>query len=148
MEVGAMFRKRPGFTLIEALMVAALLAICAAGVTQTWSFCYSMNDQTRRMQAGKDIMEQEMERVCRLNWTGLAEQTSWATRGYYDAGGNPVSVSDARGFVSYIKVETMNNNALSVATTPTPDPTGGNSRSLRRVTICVQPTGVSATATP
>src|SRR5437899_8622172 len=110
MEVGAMFRKRPGFTLIEALMVAALLAICAAGVTQTWSFCYSMNDQTRRMQAGKDIMEQEMERVRRLNWTGLpdidraglteTEPTRWATRGYYDAGGNPVGVSDARGFVS------------------------------------------------
>jgi prepilin-type N-terminal cleavage/methylation domain-containing protein len=143
-----MFRKRPGFSLIEVLMVSTLLAICAAGVTQTWSLCYTMNDQTRQMQAGKDIMEQEMERVSRLNWTGLTEQTSYATQGYYDKGGNSVGASDPRGFVSYIKVETLNSNGLSLALTPGVDTTGGTSRSLRRVTIVVQPTGVSVTTTP
>ena len=129
-------------------MVASLLSVCAAGVTRTWYFCYSMNDQARQMQAGKDIMEQEMERVRRLNWTGLTEQTSWATRGYYDAGGNAVGASDPRGFVSFIKVETLNSNGLSLALTPGVDATGGTSRSLRRVTIVVQPAGVSVTATP
>jgi prepilin-type N-terminal cleavage/methylation domain-containing protein len=140
------FRKRPGFTLIEALMVATLLGVCATGVTRTWYLCYTMNDQARQMQAGKDIMEQEMERVRRLNWTGLAEQTSWATRGYYDSGGNSSATSVANGYVSYIKVETLNSNGLSVATTPTVDASGGNSRSLRRVTIVVEPTGTSASA--
>jgi hypothetical protein len=131
-------------------MVAVLVGICAAGVTQTWSFCYAMNDQARRMQAGKDILEQEMERARRLNWTGLSEQTTWATRYYYDTGGNPVgSVSSVtNGFVSYMKVETMNSDALSLNTTPTVDTSGGTSRSLRRVTIRVQPTGVSVTANP
>ena len=141
------FRKRPGFALIEALMVATLLGICAAGVTQTWCLCYSLNDQARQMQVGKDVMEQEMERVRRLNWTGLSEQTSWATRGYYDSGGNSSAASVTGGFVSYIKVETLNSNGLSVATTPTVDATGGSSRSLRRVTICVEPTGTSASTT-
>jgi len=141
-------RKRAGFSLIEVLMVSALLGVCAAGVTQSWSLCYSLNDQARQMQAGKDVMEQEMERVRRLNWTGLTEQTSWATRGYYDAGGNAVGASDPRGFVSFIKVETLNSNGLSLAQTPTVDATGGTSRSLRRVTIVVQPAGVSVTATP
>src|SRR5207249_8261563 len=140
-------RKRAGFSLIEVLMVSALLGVCAAGVTQSWSLCYTMNDQARQMQVGKDVMEQEMERVRRLNWTGLTEQTSWTTRGYYDAGGNSVTSSNARGFVSYIKVETLNSNGLSVATTPTVDASGGNSRSLRRVTICVEPTGTSASTT-
>jgi prepilin-type N-terminal cleavage/methylation domain-containing protein len=147
MEVSSMFKKRHGFTLMEVLMVAALLGICAAGVTRTWAFCYSVNDQARQMQAGKDIVEQEMERVRRLNWTGLLEQTSWATRGYYDSGGNSSATSVTGGFVSYIKVETLNSNGLSVATTPTVDATGGNSRSLRRVTICVEPTGTSASTT-
>ena len=141
-------RKRAGFSLIEVLMVSALLGVCAAGVTQSWSLCYSLNDQARQMQAGKDVMEQEMERVRRLNWTGLTEQTSWATRGYYDAGGNAVGASDPRGFVSFIKVETLTNSGLSLAQTPTWDSTGGTSRSLRRVTICVQPAGALVTATP
>jgi prepilin-type N-terminal cleavage/methylation domain-containing protein len=142
------FRKRPGFSLIEALMVASLLSICAAGVTRTWYLCYTLNNQAQQMQAGKDIVEQEMERVRRLNWTGLAEQTSYTARYYYDSGGNPSSAttSVANGYVSYIKVETLNSNGLSVATTPTVDASGGNSRSLRRVTIVVQPTGTSATA--
>src|SRR5204862_257094 len=111
---------RRGFSLIEVLMVATLLGICAAGVTSAWNFCYSINDQARRMQAGKNVLEQEMERVRRLNWTGLAEQSSWATRYYYDRSGKPVgapgSVSAvAGGFVSYLKVETMNADALSLA---------------------------------
>jgi type II secretory pathway pseudopilin PulG len=147
-------RHRSGFSLIEALMVSTLLAFCAAGVTQTWSFCYSMNNQTRRMQAGKNILEQEMERARRVNWGGLSEQTSWATRYYYDPSGKPlgapgVASAVTNGFVSYIKVETMNNDALTLNSAATVDGTGGNSRSLRRVTIRVQPTGVSVgTASP
>jgi prepilin-type N-terminal cleavage/methylation domain-containing protein len=146
--------RRGGFTLIEVLMVALLLGICAAGVTQTWSFCYTMNDQTRRMQAGKDVMEQDMERVRRLNWTGLSEQTSWAAQYCYDAGGNPVRAyvdttsPVTNGFVSHVKVETLNSNGLSINTTPTVDTSGGTSRSLRRVTIRVQPSGVSAATDP
>jgi hypothetical protein len=66
--------------LIEALMVSTLLAFCAAGVTQTWSFCYGMNDQSRRMQAVKNILEQEIERARRVYWGGLSVHTSWATR--------------------------------------------------------------------
>jgi prepilin-type N-terminal cleavage/methylation domain-containing protein len=138
-------RKRPGFTLIEALMVATLLSICAAGVTRTWYLCYYLNDQARQMQAGKDIMEQEMERARRLNWTGLTEQTSYATRGYYDSSGNAVSASATNGYVSYIKVETMDNNALYLAKS-TASTASGTSRSLRRVTIVVEPTGTSASA--
>ena len=81
--------------------------------------------------------DRQMERVRRLNWTGLAEQTSYTARYYYDSGGNPFSAttSVANGYVSYIKVETMNSNALSVATTPTVDTSGGNSRSLRCCTL-------------
>lgn len=146
-------QRRRGSTFIEALLTAALLGVCALGVTSTWSFCYSMNDQARQMQAGRDVLEQEMERVRRLNWTGLAEQTTWATRYYYDREGNPVGAPGtaspaARGFVSYLKVETMSANALSLAQTPTADKTGGSSRSLRRVTVCVQPTGVGVTFFP
>jgi prepilin-type N-terminal cleavage/methylation domain-containing protein len=146
-------RQRPGFTLIEALLAAALLGVCAMGVTSTWSFCYTMNDQARRMQAGRDVLEQEMERVRRLNWTGLGEQSAWAARCYYDGGGNPLGAPGSAqpvtgGFVSYIKVETMSASALSVAQAPTVDSTGGSSRSLRRVTICVQPTGASVSASP
>lgn len=148
------FRHRDGFSLIESLMVSTLLAFCAAGITHTWSFCYAMNDQTRRMQAGRNILQQEMERVRRVNWSGLAEQTSWATRYYYDPSGKPVgapgvAAAVTNGFVSYIKAETLNNDALSLTSAATVDGTGGNSRSLRRVTIRVQPTGVSvATASP
>jgi hypothetical protein len=100
------------------------------------------------MQAGKDIIEQEMERVRRLNWTGLTEQASYTARYYYDSAGNPSSAttSVSNGYVSYIKVETLSSNGLSVSTTPTVDATGGNSLSLRRVTIVVQPTGTSASA--
>jgi hypothetical protein len=132
-------------------MVATLLGICAAGVTSTWSFCYSINDQARRMQAGKNVLDQEMERVRRLNWTGLAEQSRWAERYYYDRSGKPVGAPGsasavAGGFISYLKVETMNSNALSLGQTPTVDATGGNSRSLRRVTVRVQPTGASVDA--
>src|SRR2546426_6550951 len=83
-------RKRAGFSLIEVLMVSALLGVCAAGVTQSWSLCYSLNDQTRQMQAGKDVMGQEMERLRRLNWNGLTQPTSRATRGAYDGGGEGV----------------------------------------------------------
>jgi prepilin-type N-terminal cleavage/methylation domain-containing protein len=147
MEDTSMFRKRHGFTLMEVLMVSALLGICAAGVTRTWAFCYSVNDQARQMQAGKDILEQEMERVRRLNWTGLTEQTSWATRGYYDSGGNSSATSVTRGFVSYIKVETLDNNALLISPATAPQVVSGTSRSLRRVTICVEPTGTSASTT-
>jgi prepilin-type N-terminal cleavage/methylation domain-containing protein len=143
------FRGRPGFTLIEALMVAALLGICAAGVTQTWSVCYYLNSQARQMQAEKEVLEQELERVRRLNWTGLSEQTSYATRYCYDSSGNPVGTTSVTGgYVASIKVETLNSNALQLAGTPTVDTSGGTSRSLRRVTIVVQPTGVSATTTP
>ena len=47
----------------------------------------------------------------------------------------------------YVKVETLvSSTGLSVSTTPTVDATGGNSRSLRRVTIVVEPTGTSASA--
>ena len=132
-------------------MVSALLGVCAAGVTSTWSFCYTMNDQARRMQAGKNILEQEMESVRRLNWTRLTEQTTWATRFYYDASGQPVGGPGAAaavtgGFVSYLKVETMNSDALSLAQAPTVDATGGTSRSLRRVTVRVQPTGAGVNA--
>ena len=45
-----------------------------------------------------------------------------------------------------LKVETMNSDALSLAQTPTVDATGGSSRSLRRVTVRVQPTGASVDA--
>lgn len=146
-------RQRAGFSLIEVLMVVTLLAVCTAGVTGAWSFCYALNDQARQVQAGKDVLEQEMERARRLNWTGLAEQPNWSARYYYDRGGNPVGAPGTAsavvgGFVSYVKVETMSGSALSVAQAPTVDPTGGTSRSLRRVTICVQPTGASATAAP
>jgi type II secretory pathway pseudopilin PulG len=146
-------RNRAGFSLLEALMVAALLALCALGVTGAWSFCYALNDQARQVQAGRDVLEQEMERARRLNWIGLPEQTSWTARYYYDRGGNPVGAPGTAspvpgGFVSYIKVETLNGSALSLAQTPTVDATGGTSRSLRRVTICVQPTAASVTAAP
>jgi uncharacterized protein (TIGR02598 family) len=139
---------RRGFSLIEVLFVSALLGICAAGVTQTWSLCYSLNDQTRRMQAGKNIIEQEMERVRRLNWSNLSEQTSWTVRYYYDRYGKPVgsTSSVAMGFIAYTKVETMNSNALSLNQSATVDTSGGNSRSLRRVWLRVQPTGSSADA--
>jgi len=142
------FRKRAGFTLIEALMVTALLGVCAAGVTQTWSVCYYLNSQARQVQAGKEVLEQELERVRRLNWTGLSEQTSYAARYYYDASGNPSSAttSVANGYVSYIKVETLDSNGPCISKTIGVDASGGNSRSLRRVMIVVQPTGTSATA--
>ena len=102
---------------------------------------------------GKEILEQEVERVRRLNWIGLTEQTSFASRCCYDSGGNPVAPGASLspvvgGYVAFIKVETMDSNALQLAGTPTVDTTGGSSRSLRRVTIIVQPTGVSAAATP
>jgi prepilin-type N-terminal cleavage/methylation domain-containing protein len=142
------FRSRPGFSLIEVLMVTALLSICAAGATRIWSLCYSLNDKARQMQAGKQVLEQEVERVRRLNWTGLPEQASFATRYCYDSGGNPVGTSSVtRGFVAYIKVETLDSEALKLAGTPTRDTTGGTSRSLRRVTVVVEPTGVSASTT-
>jgi prepilin-type N-terminal cleavage/methylation domain-containing protein len=144
---------RAGFTLIEALIASALLAIAAAGITQTWSFCYGMNDQARRMQAGKNILEQEMERVRRLNWSGLSEQTSWATRYYYDPSGKPlgapgVASAVATGFVSYVKVETLQNDGLNLSGAATVDTSSGNSRSLRRVTVRIQPTGVTVATTP
>jgi hypothetical protein len=131
-------------------MVATLLGICAAGVTQVWSVCYTMNYQSRLMQAGKNVLDQEMERVRRLNWTGLAEQTAWTARYYYDSGGNPVGSTSSvtGGFVSYIKVETLDSNALTQSVATSVDASGGSSRSLRRVSIRVQPTGVSATTSP
>lgn len=146
-------RHRAGFSLIEVLLVVTLLAVCSVGVTGTWSLCYAVNDQARQAQAGKEILEQEMERVRCLNWTGLAEQSSWAARYYYDRGGNPIGAPGTAspvtgGFVSYLKVETLSAGALAVAQAPALDPTGGTSRSLRRVTICVQPTGAGATTTP
>ena len=146
-------RARPGFTLIEALIASALLAVAAAGITQTWSFCYAINDETRRMQAGKNTLEQEMERVRRLNWGSLSEQTSWATRYYYDPSGKPlgapgVASAITSGFVSYIKVETLQSDGLNLSGAATVDTSGGNSRSLRRVTVRIQPTGVAASTTP
>jgi prepilin-type N-terminal cleavage/methylation domain-containing protein len=153
MKTRPILKQRRGFTLIEALLSALLLSIAAAGITSTWYTCYYMNDQSRRVQAGKNILEQEMERVRRLNWSGLAEQTSWAARYYYDYSGKPLGApgvvsTDSTGFVSYLKVETMNSDALSLNQPATVDSTGGNSRSLRRVTIRVQPTGVSVATDP
>jgi type II secretory pathway pseudopilin PulG len=135
-----------GFSLIETLMVAMLLAICAVTVTSTWQVCYSMNSQTRRMQAAKNALEQEMERGRRLNWLTLPEQTGWATRQYYDRNGNPTASAVTPGLVSYIKVETLNGSATSLAQATALDATGGTSRSLRRITIRLQPTGSAADA--
>src|SRR5438093_580433 len=100
------FRKRSGFSLREVRLVAALLGICAVGVTSTWAFCYSMNDQTRQMQATQNILQSELEQVRRLNWIILTEQTSWVTRYFYDRSGNPVGAPETAtavtgGFVSY-----------------------------------------------
>jgi prepilin-type N-terminal cleavage/methylation domain-containing protein len=146
-------RRRSGFTLIEALVAAMLLSICAAGLTSLWNVCYTMNDAARRVQAGKNILEHEMERVRRLNWGGLTEITAWTARYYYDASGQPVgavgSASPAtNGFTSYLMVETMNSDMLSLSQTPTRDTSGGNSRSLRRVMLRVQPNGVAAATDP
>jgi hypothetical protein len=131
--------------------VATLLGISAAGVTSAWSFCYAMNDEARKMQAARNILEQEIERARRVNWLGLPEQTSWVARYYYDSSGRPLgavgSVSGVSGgYTSHYRVETLNKDALSLSQTPTVDASGGVARSVRRMSLRVQPTGVAADA--
>src|SRR5207248_4301938 len=99
-------------------------------------------------------MELELERVRRLNWVGLSEQTSLTAQYYYDRYGNPIgSAASASpvtgGYVSYLKIEMLQKDgAYLAAASGTLDSTGGTLRRLRRVTIVLQQTGVAAATTP
>lgn len=144
---------RAGFSLIEVLAATALFGVCAAALMATWSFCYVTNQQTYALQTAACVLERELERVRQLHWERLPEQTTWSARRYYDRNGQPVgapgfTIAGDKAFVSFLKVETLGHDALTLAQPGAINSRSGNLQSLRRVTVRVQSAGVAAEASP
>lgn len=133
--------RRPGFTLIEALAAVAILGIGAAGAVAAWSVGAELNRATRAMQAGANVLEQELERVRRLNWDGLPPTPDWVATRYYDAEGNPLgpaatTAAPAHGYVAMVKVEPLAEETLLLGKRWRVD--GAGRSGLRRVTVRVR----------
>jgi len=129
----------------------ALLAIGAAGAAAAWSVSASIGDATRGAQASRNILEQEMERVRRLNWSRLGMTLSWVDLSRYDAHGNPLGPADGtairgRGYVSAIRVEPLTDAILTLEPREQIDTTG--QARLRRVTVRVREVPEVAGAPP
>jgi hypothetical protein len=76
-----------------------------------------LNQATRAMQAETNILEQELERIRRLNWSRLDSTRDWVEHMAYDVEGNPLGPAHAttptgRGYVSSLKVEPLAEETL------------------------------------